>query len=343
MNLKDTVMALSSLNGPSGWEHSVTSWLQERVKPYCDSAHTDVMGNLVAVQKCGNENAKKILLDAHIDEIGLIVTGIEKGFLRFASIGGVDARILPAMQVKVLTEPPIRGIIDSMPPHALSAEDMEKPFAMEKLTIDIAMTQEEAESAVPLGTPVVFDVEPVMMGEHQLCGKALDDRACAAIICKVMEQLKEQAVDADIYYLFSSQEELGARGAAPAVFDIVPDYAIVLDVTHAKTPDAKGLELTDMGKGPAVAIGPNMTYSMTKGLQETANALDMSYQMEVIRGNSGTNAWPIQVARNGIATAVVSLPLKYMHTPHEVMDLRDGEAIAELVAAYIRRICEVQA
>ena len=138
-------MALSSLNGPSGWEHSVTSWLQERVKPYCDSVHTDVMGNLVAVQKCGNENAKKILLDAHIDEIGLIVTGIEKGFLRFASIGGVDARILPAMQVKVLTEPPIRGIIDSMPPHALSAEDMEKPFAMEKLTIDIAMTQEEAE------------------------------------------------------------------------------------------------------------------------------------------------------------------------------------------------------
>ena len=343
MTLQETVVALSALHGPSGWEHSVTDWLQERVKPYCDHTYTDVMGNLVSVQSCGKAGAKKILVDAHIDEIGLIVTGIENGFLRFASIGGVDARILPAMQVKVLTEPPIDGIIDSMPPHALRAEDMEKPFAMENLTIDVATSQEEAEAAIPLGTPVVFAVDPVMLGEHQLCGKALDDRACAAIVCKVMEQLKQQNVDADIYYLFSSQEELGARGAAPAVFDIAPDYAIVLDVTHAKTPDAKSIDLCDLGKGPAIAIGPNMTYSMTRGLQETAAALEMPYQMEVIRGNSGTNAWPIQIARSGIATAVVSLPLKYMHTPHEVMDLRDGEAVVKLVAEYIRRMCEVQA
>lgn len=342
MELNEYVMKLSALCGPSGWEKPVADWLTEQVTPFCDEVYTDVMGNVIAVQKCGKENAKRVLLDAHIDEIGLIVTGIEQGFLHFASIGGVDARILPATQVKVLTDEPIYGVIDTMPPHALSAEDMDKPIAMDKLTIDVGMTQEEAEAKIPLGTPVAFDVNPVRMGAHKICGKSLDDRACAAIICKIMEDLHGKKLDADIYYLFSSQEEVGTRGATPGVFAINPDYAIVMDVTHAKTPDAKSIELMDMGKGPAIAIGPNMTYAMTKGLQDTAKQLDIPYQMEVIRGHSGTNAWPIQISREGVATAVVSLPLKYMHTPHEVMDLRDAEAIVQLVSAYVSKTWEVQ-
>ena len=141
MELREIIEKLSAMYGPISFEHDVTAWLAEQVKPFCDETYTDVMGNLVAVKKCGKENAPKMILDAHIDEIGLIVTGIENGFLHFGTLGGVDPRILPALQVKVLTNPPIHGLIDSLPPHALKADEMEKPFDMEKLTIYIGMTQ----------------------------------------------------------------------------------------------------------------------------------------------------------------------------------------------------------
>lgn len=337
MELRAIIEKLSSMYGPISFEQDVTAWLAEQIKPFCDKVYTDVMGNLIAVKKCGKENAPKMILDAHIDEIGLIVTGIENGFLHFAPLGGVDPRILPALQVKVLTDPPIHGLIDSLPPHALKADEMEKPFDIEKLTIDIGMSQEEAEKLVPLGTPVVFDVEPVMLGENRLCGKSLDDRACAAIICKVMEELAEDTLNLDMYYLFSAQEEVGARGATTAAFDIAPDYCIAMDVNFAKSPDSNGYDQMDMGGGPAIAIGPNMNHKMSTDLIGLAKNLEMPYQVDVIRANSGTNAWPIQISRGGVATALISLPLKYMHTPHEVMDLRDGENIVKLVSEYIRR------
>ena len=337
MKYQKIVEHLSAMYGPAGFEMPVTAWLADLIRPYCDDVYTDVMGNLVGVKKCGKENAPRFVLDAHIDEIGLIVTGIENGFLHFATLGGVDPRILPALQVKVLTDPPIRGIIDSLPPHALSADEMEKPFVLDKLTVDVGMTQQEAEEKIALGTPIVFDVEPVMLGEHRLCGKSLDDRACAAIICKVMEELADAQLNCDMYYLFSSQEEVGGRGATTAVFDIAPDYAIAMDVTFAKSPDSNGYDQMDMGGGPAIAVGPNMNHKMSSDLMALAKELDMSYQVEVLRGSSGTNLWPIQISRGGVATALISLPLKYMHTPHEVMDLRDGENIVKLVSEYIRR------
>lgn len=337
MTLREITEQLSAMYGPVSFEQKVTDWLKELVKPYCDEAYTDVMGNLIAVRKCGKENAPKILVDAHIDEIGMIVTGIEKGFLRFATLGGVDPRILPALQVKVLTDPPIHGVIDSMPPHALTADEMDKPFAMDKLTIDIGMTQEEAEQKVALGTPVVFDVEPVMLGEHRLCGKSLDDRACAAIICKIMENLAGEQLNADMYYMFSAQEEVGARGGQTGAFAIAPDYAIVMDVNFAKSPDSNGYDQMDMGGGPAIAVGPNMNHKMSSDLIALAKEMNMPYQVDVIRAGSGTNAVPIQISRGGVATALISLPLKYMHTPHEVMDIRDGENIVKLVSEYIRR------
>lgn len=337
MTFREIIEKLSAMYGPTSFERPVTDWLMDYIKPNCDEAYTDVMGNLIAVRKCGKENAPKILVDAHIDEIGLIVTGIEKGFLRFATLGGVDPRILPALQVKVLTDPPIHGIVASLPPHALSASEMEKPFEVTSLSIDIGMTQEEAEALVALGTPVVFDVDPVMLGEHRLCGKSLDDRACAAIICKVMENLFDVQLNADMYYMFSAQEEVGARGGQTGAFGIAPDYAIVMDVNFAKSPDSNGYDQMDMGGGPAIAVGPNMNHKMSSELIALAKEMDMPYQVDVIRAGSGTNAVPIQISRGGVATALISLPLKYMHTPHEVMDLRDGENIVKLVSEYIRR------
>ena len=337
MELREIIEKLSAMYGPAGFEQSVAAWLKEQVKPFCDEAYIDVMGNLIAVKKCGKENAPRFVVDAHIDEIGMIVTGIEKGFLRFATLGGVDPRILPALQVKVLTDPPIHGLIDSLPPHALKADEMETPFQMEKLTIDIGMTQGEAEAIVKLGTPVVFDVEPVLLGENRLCSKSLDDRACAGIIYKIMEDLANTELNLDMYYVFSAQEEAGGRGATTAAFAIEPDYAIALDVNFAKSPDSNGYDQMNMGGGPAIAVGPNMNHKMSSDLIALAKSMDMPYQVDVIRAGSGTDAWPIQISRGGVATALISLPLRYMHTPHEVMDLRDGENIVKLLSAYIRQ------
>jgi len=303
-----------------------------------DETYTDAMGNLVAIRRCGIPGAKKLVLDAHMDEIGFIVTGQDKGFLRFANLGGIDPRMLPAREVKILAKSgPIYGIIDTLPPHVLSAGDMDKTVAAEKLFIDAGLTEEEAEELAPAGTPVVFSGGCEALGTNMLCGKALDDRACVAIIIEVMERLKDKALEYDVCCLISTQEELGLRGATSGAFGIEPDMAIAIDVCHAWTPDAKKDKTVPIGKGAVVALGPNMNREFTNAIIETAKSKEIPYQVEVIPGRSGTDAWAIQVSRAGVCTALISLPVKYMHTPVEAMNLADAEAIVSLITAYLQK------
>ena len=234
------------MSGPSGSEDSVRAFLIEQLKPLCDEVRTDAMGNLVALRRGTAPKRYKLLLDAHMDEVGFIVTGIENGFLRFAPLGGIDARVLPATRVRVLTGEPLFGVIDTMPPHALKAEDMEQAVPMDDLVIDIGMTQEEAEANVPLGAVAVYDTRPIRLQNGRLAGKCFDDRACVEIILQTLEAVQNDASDVDIYCMFSTQEELGMRGASAGVYGIEPDMALVLDVTHAKTPDAQSIDLMDL-------------------------------------------------------------------------------------------------
>lgn len=341
METQTRLEKLSALHGPSGREDSVRAFLTKQLEPLCDEVSADTMGNLIAVKRCGKPGAKKLLLDAHMDEVGFIVTGIENGFLRFAPLGGIDARVLPATRVLVLTEATLPGVIDTMPPHALKAEDMEKAVPMDDLVIDVGMTQEEAEACVPLGTVAVFDGRPTCLQNGRLAGKCFDDRACVEIILRTLEAVQNEQLDVDLYCMFSTQEELGTRGASAGVYGIEPDAALVLDVTHAKTPDAQGTELMELGGGPAIGVGPNMSRKSTERLIQIAKEENIPYQMEVMSGSSGTNAWPIQIARGGVATGVLSVPLRYMHTPNEVIDLADVDATARLVTAFVRKLGEV--
>lgn len=335
MELRETIKQLSRLNGPSGFEDSVRSAVTQLLEPCVDEVKTDVMGNVFGLRRCGREGAKTLLLDAHMDEIGLIVTGYEKGFLRFGMLGGVDRRMLPAREVIVMADVPLRGVIDTMPPHVLSAEEMDKAIAPDKLFINVGLSQEEAERLVPLGTPVVFAGDIFELGADQLCGKALDDRACAAIILKIMEELRGKELNVNVCAMLSTQEEVGTRGAAAGVFSAAPDWAIAIDVTHGKTPDAKDKDTCEMHGGPAIAVGPNMNRAFTREIFAAGEKLGMKCQTEVIRGNSGTNAWPMQISRAGVATAVVSLPLKYMHTPIETVSVSDAEDIVRLLTEVI--------
>lgn len=339
MLLKDLIFDLCDIPAPSGFEERAFSRASELLSPFVDEIRTDAMGNLIAVKRCGRENAKRLLLDAHMDEIGMIVTDIDKsGFLRFSSLGGIDPRMLPAREVKLLTEPPLRGIIDTMPPHALKAEDMDKSIDSKKLFIDVGLSAERARELVPLGTPAVFAGSAECFGENEICSKALDDRACVAIIIKIMEELSSRAPALDVYCLISTQEELGMRGAITGAFAVEPDYAVALDVTHAATPDSKKGETMDMGKGAAIGVGPNMSRRLSSMLLDIAKEKGIPSQTEVMGGCTGTNGWVIQVSREGVLTALASLPVKYMHSPVETMDVRDAEAIIELIAELAVRL-----
>jgi putative aminopeptidase FrvX len=329
------IMELCALPSPAGFEGKAFERVQALLAPYVDEIKTDAMGNLIAVRRCGKPDAKKLMLDAHMDEIGLIVTGHDEGFLRFSSIGGVDQRMLPAREVKVLTEPPIFGVIDTLPVHTLTDEEMEKSIDADKLFIDVGLTQEEAVEKVPLGTPVVYAGGVNELMENILCGKSLDDRSCVSIILKTMEELAGKDLSVDLYCLISTQEELGTRGATVGAYTVAPDYAIALDVTFAATPDTKKGETMELRKGAAIGVGPNMHRTLTQQLIDFAKAQEIPYQLEIMGGSTGTDGWPIQVSREGVATLLVSLPIRCMHTPVETMDLADAENIVKLLTGFI--------
>ena len=332
MQLKELIMSLCSISGPSGYETKVREYLYEYFSAFTQDIHTDALGNLWAIHRCGIPDAPLLMLDAHMDEIGLVVTSVEDGFLRFAPLGGVDARLLPAREVRIMTDPPLFGVIDTMPVHILKDGEEDTAIETDKLCIDIGMSRENAEKAVPLGTPVVFTGGCTELGDDCLCGKALDDRACVAILLSAFERLCAIERMTDICCLISTQEELGCRGATTATWSIHPDYAIAVDVTHAKTPDAKEV-LTDAGKGAAIGVGPNMNAAFTKLLFAAAERNGIPYQTEVCPGESGTNAEVIQISGCGVATALVSLPEKYMHTPCETARLEDAQAVCDLLVA----------
>ncbi len=334
MGTKKILKALCAATGPSGHERRVTETARGLLEPLVDEVRVDALGNLIGLRRCGRPNARRLLLDAHLDEIGFLITDIVDGFLRFRTIGGVDPRMLLNSEVTVLTPEPMLGVVACLPPHVLSREELNESIPVEKMLIDVGLSNEEARRRIPIGTPAVFRGNFGDLGQSQVCGKSLDDRSCFAVLLRTAELLAGQKLNVDMYFMGSVQEEIGGGGAAAGVFGIDPDWIIAADVTHGRTPDAETTHTLLMGGGPAIGVGPNMNRAMTEELKALAKERDIPFQMEIMSGNTGTNAWGMQVAREGYATAVVSLPLKYMHTPVEAVRPDDMENTARLLAAY---------
>lgn len=333
METEQRLKRLCAAGAPSGFEGPAVAEARTLLEPLMDEVWVDRLGNLVGVRRCGKPRAKKLLLDAHLDEVGLTVTGIEQGFLRFAAIG-VDARMLPDREVTVLAHPPLRGVVACLPPHVLSAEDREKAPEVKDLFVDVGLSQEEAERRVPIGTPMTYRAAFTRLGKRQVCAKALDDRACYAALLRTAELLRGSTLDVDLYVLGSVCEETGGVGAKVVTQAIGPDFCVAVDVTHGRTPDSPKDEAFVMGGGPAVGIGPNMTRWMARRLLDKGAAENIPVQKEIMERSSGTNGWGMQIANEGVATAVLSIPLKYMHTPVEVVELGDIEDAARLLAAF---------
>lgn len=340
MDYEQILGRLCALSAPSGFETSAAEAAAELLRPLVDEVYTTRLGSVVGVRRSGRANAPRLLLDAHLDEIGLIVTGHEEGFLRFAPLGGVDPRMLPDREVTLLTDPPIHGVVACLPPHVQTAGDMDKSLPIKDLYLDVGLSQEEAEKSVPIGTPATYRGGCAPLGEDMLCGKALDDRAGFAVLLDVLERLRGKELNVDLYVLGSTQEETHSSGAVTAAYDLAPRMCVAVDVTHGDSPDASKHETFKLGGGPVIGVGPNCARSLSERLKELAKAGDIPFQIEVMSGSSGTNAWPIQISREGVATAVLSIPERYMHTPLEVVHRKDLKDMAKLLAAFAEDLGE---
>ena len=255
MNTEQYLKLLCEAKGPTGFERPVAKIAAEAIKPFVDEVRVDTLANLVAVKRCGLKDPKKMLIAAHLDEVGLVVTGHEDGFLCVGQIGGLDQRVLPDRDLCILTDPPVFGVMSVQPPHVLKAEDMSKAIPMDELRVDIGMSQEEAVAAVPVGTPIAFRTEIFKLGETRCGGKTLDDRACFAALIRAAELLKDRRLPWDVYFVGSTGEERAEGGAPAAAFETEADVCIAIDVTQASTPDANpkihlGVYNHELGGGP---------------------------------------------------------------------------------------------
>ena len=331
--MRQALERLCTCTAPSGFEGPAAAVAAELLRPLVDEVSIDRMGNVLGVRRSKTPNAPKLLLDAHLDEIGLIVTGVEDGFLRFRSIGGVDPRMLPGRELVVLTDPPLRGLV-ACP----AGGDEDKSVPLNELYVDVGLSQEEAERAVPVGTPMVYRAGCFPLGEEQMCGKSMDDRACFVTLLRAAELLRDKELDVELHILGSTREEVSGAGAVVGTWAVAPDFCVAVDVTHGKTPDGPADKTFELGGGPAIGVGPNMTRWMTERMIAKAREHSIPYQLEIMSGHTGTNGWEMQISREGVATSVLSLPLKYMHTPVETLSLADMEGVAQLLAAFVEHL-----
>ena len=331
--MRQALERLCTCTAPSGFEGPAAAVAAELLRPLVDEVSIDRMGNVLGVRRSKTPGAPKLLLDAHLDEIGLIVTGVEDGFLRFRSIGGVDPRMLPGRELVVLTDPPLRGLV-ACP----AGGDENKSVPLNELYVDVGLSQEEAERAVPVGTPMVYRAGCFPLGEDQMCGKSMDDRACFVTLLRAAELLRDKELDVELHILGSTREEVSGAGAVVGTWAVAPDFCVAVDVTHGKTPDGPADKTFALGGGPAIGVGPNMTRWMTERMIAKAKEHSIPYQLEIMSGHTGTNGWEMQISREGVATSVLSLPLKYMHTPVETLSLADMEGVAQLLAAFVEHL-----
>lgn len=330
MDTKQLCFRLAECSGVSGDEKDACKAAGELLSEYMPVTY-DIMNN-VKGRLVGK--GKHILLDAHIDAIGLIVRGIsEKGFVLFDRCGGADARTLVGCEVTVLGEKALFGVVCSVPPHLSNSDEKLPPVT--KMAIDVGLSKAQAEKLIFPGDRIIINSTCNTLCSDNISSAALDDRAGVAALIKAVEYLKEKDYEANLTVMFSSREEIGGMGAQTGSFECGAQEAIAVDVTFAASPCVKNDEGTLLGKGPAVGFAPVLDREMSKKLIAVAKKNEIPFQTEVMGRLTGTNADEISVSGGAIKTALVSIPLRNMHTAVEVINIDDVENTARLIAEYI--------
>lgn len=330
--MRELLKKLSEAYGPSGREEQVAKLIRDEIQSHVDETYTDNMGNLYAVKK---GSGAKIMVAAHMDEIGMIVTFIdEKGFLRFSNVGGLSPYILLGQRVIFAN-----GTIGAI---GMEKLDDIKKLTLDKLYIDIgAKDREEAKEKVKVGDIATYNRELVVAG-NRVIGKAMDNRAGCAVLIKAIQELGQ--TDNEIYAVFTSQEEVGLRGSRTSSYRINPDLGLAIDVTLVgDTPEAPKMNVA-LGQGAAIKVKDASVIChprVKEALTETAEKNNIPYQYEVLVAG-GTDAGAIHLTREGIAAGVISIPCRYVHSPGEMVDLDDLDNAVQLLKAFLTTALDVQ-
>ena len=336
MNIKELLVSVCSLMSISGYERYNKKELFELIGDKFDTCYTDNIGNHIFVKKCGRENAPKILIDCHYDEIGMMVSSIkEGGFISVEPVGGVDARLLQSSEVTIYGKKEIYGVFASTPPHLMSPTAADKLTPIRELIIDTGYTKEELEEIVSLGTPVGYRPVYTELLNNRLAGKAFDDKACGVCAIAGIEKADREDLAGDVYFVFSTREEIGLMGFTGA-YSIDPDYALVIDVTHAYTPDMEGRKRGECSSGVALSMSAVTNRGLTKMCIDLCKEKGFKYTVQAEPNSTGTNANKIVTVRNGIPTVLASLPIKSMHSANELLAIDDCETIADFVCEFIK-------
>lgn len=334
MDLKNTIAQLTEVSGASGSESPAAGLALDMLKKYCPDAAV-INGNVVGRFGEFRSDRPSLVLDAHIDQIGMIVTNITAdGFIKVGNLGGIDRRLLPAQPVIIHGKKDISGVICSVPPHLSSGDS--KVLSFDEAAIDTGMTKTELENIVSLGDTITFDVKCRSLLGSRITSGALDDRCGAAAILYTLELLQGKSSAYNVTVIFSAQEELGERGAKIGAYELDPDIAIAVDVSFAYSLSEDENKCGYLGKGPMIGISPSLDRELSNELINTAKKSDIPFQTEVMNGLTSTNADQYSVSRCGARTCTVSIPLRNMHTPAEVIDLKDAELTARLLAEFIK-------
>lgn len=329
MEIKTLLKELCATNG-IGHINSARETIGRIVSPYADVKNCGNSG-LIAQINTGKE--KTILLDAHLDEVGFIVTNVDNyGFVTVSNCVGIDLRQLPTREVIIHGKTEIPGIFVSTPPH-LSKKD-ERFSDISTIKIDTALG-EKAKEQISVGDFITYKAHFYELGLHRVSSKSLDNRAGCAVLAALAERLKEKEIPVNVVMLFSDSEELGLRGARTAVFSIQADEAICIDVSFADAPDVPAEKCGKLGQGVMIGVSPILSRKITRTLEGIADNENIPFQHEVMGSTTGTNADVISVSKDSINCGLVSIPLRNMHTDCEIVDLRDIEATVKLLESYI--------
>ena len=350
MDIFKSLKTLSEAAGPSGMETSIAEVVADLWQPYVDEVNVDRIGNLVAVkrgrQENGHEGRRRLLIAAHMDEIALIVKQIAQypkgeegyGFLRVSPVGGVDVRHLYGQRVVVHGQQELAGIIGALPIHMLPKERRGKAYDYDELLVDVGRSIDEVRELVSVGDFVSFRQPLRRLLNERAAGKALDNRASVAAVTVALEYLSDRLHSWDVVTVATAQEETRLLGAFTSAYAQRPDAAIAVDVTFGKGPGAKEVETHELDEGPAIGLGPNVHPGMFKRLQKAAEALEMDVHVDPHSRASGTDAFGLQIAREGIPTGLVSIPLRYMHTMVETLATADVERTGRLLGEFAARL-----
>ncbi len=343
MNLETLLTELSNAAGISGREDRAAQiitdlFTQGEGVQWITDFSRDRLGNIILRKQGQGTHPPRLMLAAHLDEIGLIVSEIDQGFLRFSTVGGIDQRVLLGQEVIVHGRENLPGIIGAKPPHLQEPEEKNKAVKLQDLMIDLGLPEEKVRALVQIGDPVTFRRDCCALKNGLYTGKAMDDRAGVVAMVDCLRRLKDLHHQAEVAAVVTVQEELGVRGAFVSSYGLNPDLGIALDVTHGEMPGLTEYEAFKLGKGPVIVTGPQVHPQIFKTLKEAAEAANIKYQVEAEVTPRGTDAYALQIARAGVATGLVSIPLRYMHTAVETVSLKDLTETSRLLAEFIMRI-----